>query len=220
MTNIFQFKLLERMDYLKYFQNLFNYYFGYKSITTTKIHFIETAYKPSIRKGYQGLYLNSNFILTPGIICDLGSNRYQHDLEDPLFPIDQLTNCLHGIRFQKLLKKSISEYIKSEKSKLYNIRKIGNNYQVIQEIKPDEELLVYKGIGYWLLELLRILPDKYHQDWYIVVSDMKPNIFSDDQYKILVRVLQDLNWRNNFLDSNPQITKRMPPIHIEYNIPY
>ncbi|MHB1909636.1 MAG: hypothetical protein ACYCQJ_12340 [Nitrososphaerales archaeon] len=181
---------------------------------------METTLEPSLRKGYQGLY-SGNVIVAPGLVVYLHEGVSEHHLQDPLFPLDDLLE-VSIVGFPRLLRRAITEY--QRPSSVYNVQRVPSTYgvclKVLERINPHSELLVKKGIGWWLLELLRRLPEEYKADWVAVVDDLPSNMFHPGQYKILKRVIDDVKWQLHFSKHNSSLQNYLPKVYIEQSIPF
>jgi len=204
----------------KYVDLLLSYLAKFWQIPQIQTLYLETTLEPSLRKGYQGLY-SGNVIVAPGLVVYLHEGVSEHHLQDPLFPLDDLLE-VSIVAFPRLLRRAITEY--QRPSSVYNVQRVPSTYgvclKVLERIGPHTELLVKKGIGWWLLELLRRLPEELKSDWVAVVDDLPSNMFHAGQYKILKRVIDDLKWQLHFSKYNSSLQSYLPKVYIEQNLPF
>jgi len=182
---------------------------------------INIEYQPSIRSDYMGIFVISSEIISKGTCFILMEIKDINEIEDPLFPITEIM-CTDSSIFELVLLNTIKTYIKNKNSKIYNVNLYSNSSENVliatQDIYSGQELLIYKNIGYWLLELLRVLPITHHLIWMKVVKSIPHNNFHINQLDIINRLCSDIIWQNKMVFENPKLKNNIPKLHIEYNV--
>lgn len=202
---------------------MYNYFLSYFKVP--HIYIITAVYKPSNRSGYIGLYLEKGYTIFENTIFCFDTVVNCKDVEDPLFPLSEIisfsSHSSHSYHlFSKCFETAINNYIMSKNSSIYNIE-IYKNYEIIyfrslKKINQGEEFLIYKGIDYWLIEVLKYISENFLllEIWLKIVLTINKKHFQNN-LNIINRLIEDVTWKLNFKKNNPNFKGKIPKLHIE-----